>query len=466
MPTVDPQPPVPDELRNLFRGSVVGSADPDYDEARSVWNGMIDRRPLAIVRAADLDDVRAGIRLARDRGLPLAIRGGGHNVAGNATVDAGIVLDLGGLKVIDVDPGSTTVRVDPGVTLGDIDRATERYGLAVPMGVVSQTGIAGLTLGGGFGWLVRAHGLTVDNLIAADVMTAAGELTRATETENADLFWGLKGGGGNFGVVTSFTFRAHPLPPKIFGGNLIYEQTRWHEALVAWRDWTAKLDDRMTSIISFLVPPPELEMGDRALMLLGFAWSGPDHDEGERILSPLRTAAPADTELIEPTRWVEWQSASDAFLSKGVRAYWKNAFFQALDDRMIDTLIEHASAQTWLGTGTDLHHMGGAFGRVPEAATPFPNRSANYWLNIYGFWADATDDDHHSAWVRSLHGAATPHSMAGAYVNALAHDGDRANPRQLAEAAYGPEKLERLITLKRKYDPENLFRLNHNIPPD
>ena len=466
MATVDDQLPAPDELRGMFHGSVVLTGDPDYDEARSVWNGMIDRRPFAIVRAADLYDIRAAIGIARDRGLPLAIRGGAHNVAGNATVDAGLVLDLGGLKAIDVDPDARTVRVDPGVTLGDIDRATEPHGLAVPMGVVSQTGIAGLTLGGGFGWLVRAHGLTVDNLIAADVMTASGELVHTDETERSDLFWGLKGGGGNFGVVTSFTFRAHPLGPKIFSGNLIYELPRWREALVAWRTWTADLDDRMTSIISFLVPPPEFELGDRVLMLLGFAWSGTDHGEGARILSALRTVAPADTELVEPARWVDWQSAADSILTKGVRAYWKNSFIQTLDERMIDTLIEHAGAQTWIGTGTDLHHMGGAFSRVPEAATPFPNRSANYWLNIYGFWADATDDVHHIGWVRALHGATTRYSMAGTYVNALAQDGDRADPRQLAEAAYGREKLERLITLKRKYDPGNVFRLNHNIPPD
>ena len=465
MTTADRKLPGSDELRRQFRGDVVLSGDPEYDDVRSVWNGMIDRRPLAIVRAADIDDIRAAIGLARDTGIPLAIRGGGHNVAGNATVDDGLVLDLGGLKRIDVDPEARTVRVDPGVTLGDVDRATEPFGLAVPMGVVSETGIAGLTLGGGFGWLTRVHGLTVDNLLAADVMTASGELVHATETVNRDLLWGLKGGGGNFGVVTSFTYRAHPLGPTVFSGNLIYERPRWHEALLAWRDWTADLDDRMTSIISFVVPPPEFEMGDRVLMLLGFAWSGTDHEEGARVLAPLRAAAAPDSELVEPARWVDWQSASDSILHKGVRAYWKNAFFQRLDDATIDTVIEHASAQTWLGTGADLHHMGGAFGRVAEDATPFPNRSANYWLNIYGFWADAANDDHHIAWVRALHRASGASSMSGSYVNALTQDGDRKDPRQLAEAVYGAEKLERLIALKRKYDPENLFRLNQNIPP-
>jgi FAD/FMN-containing dehydrogenase len=403
--------------------------------------------------------------LARERGLPLAIRGGGHNVAGNATVDDGIVLDLGGLKRVDVDAEARIVRVDPGVTLGELDLATEPFGLAVPVGVVSKTGVAGLTLGGGFGWLLRARGLTVDNLIAADVMTANGKIVHASETENPDLLWGLKGGGGNFGVVTSFTFRAHPLGSPIFGGNLIYERLRWEEALRAFRDWTIDLDERMTSIITFLKPPPEFEMGDHVLMLLGFAWAGPDHAEGERALAPLRAAAPPDNELVEPTRWVDWQAASDVVLPKGVRAYWKNAFFEGLDDALIEALIEHAGAQTWIGTGTDLHHMGGAYAEVPEADTPFPNRGAGFWLNIYGFWADGADDEHNIAWVRGLHAATTPLAMAGSYVNALGQEGGRPDARQAAMAAYGPEKLERLIALKRKYDPENLFRLNHNIPP-
>jgi FAD/FMN-containing dehydrogenase len=386
-------------------------------------------------------------------------------VAGNSTVDDGIVLDLGGLTAIEVDPEARTVQAQPGATLGDLDRATEPFGLAVPVGVVSMTGIAGLTLGGGFGWLVRSHGLTVDNLIAADVMTADGEVVHASETENPDLLWGLKGGGGNFGVVTSFTFRAHPLASPIFGGNFIYERPRWGEALRAFRDWTVELDDRMTSIVTFLVPPPEFEMGDQALMLLGFAWDGADHAEGEHALAPLRAAAPPDTELVEPTRWVDWQSATDGVLPKGVRAYWKNAFIERLDDTFLDALVELAGAQTWVGTGTDLHHMGGAYGRVPEADTPFPNRAAGFWLNIYGFWADPSDDDHHIAWVRGLHGATTPYAMAGSYINALGQEGGRADPRQAAMAAYGPEKLERLIALKRRYDPQNLFRLNHNIPP-
>jgi hypothetical protein len=221
----------------------------------------------------------------------------------------------------------------------------------------------------------------------------------------------------------------------------------------------------MSSIVTFLVPPPEFEMGAQVRMLLGFAWAGSDHAEGERAVAPLRTSAPPDVELLQPTRWVDWQSESDPILPKGVRAYWKNAFFERFSDKLQEVLIQHAGSQTWLGTGADLHHMAGAFGRVAETDTPFPNRSAGYWLNIYGFWADQADDEHHTAWVRGLHAATAPHSMAGAYVNAFAQDRGL-DGRDQARAIYGAAKLNRLVELKRRYDPGNLFRLNHNIPPD
>lgn len=448
-----------------FHGRVIAVGDPAYDEARRVWNGMINRRPLAIVQATGVDDVRRGIVLARELDLPLAIRGGGHNVVGNATVDDGLVLDLGELRLVEVDPGSRTVRAGGGATLGDIDRATETYALAVPMGVVSKTGIAGLTLGGGMGWLIRKHGLTADNLLAAEVVTSTGDLIQASATENSDLLWGLKGGGGNFGVVTSFTFRAYPLGPRVYGGNLIYQLPHWRSAMLAFRDWTADLDTRMTSIISFLVPPPEFELGDQVALLIGYAWADSDFDAGERVAAPLLAAAPPDVALVEPTHWVEWQSSVDFALPKGVRAYWKNAFLGPLDDALIDVLIDRGSRQTWRGTGVDLHHFGGAYAQVAEDATPFPNRGAPFWLNIYGFWQDAADDSHHTAWVRDLHAAVTPWSRSGAYINAETRDAGPRDARQQALDVYGPAKLERLVALKSRYDPQNLFRLNHNIPP-
>jgi len=451
------------KLRAALTGQTLMAGEAGYDEARNVWNGMIDRRPSLIVQAASPGDVTPTIALARETGLPLAIRGGGHNVAGNGTVDGGIVLDLGALNTVEVDPASRAVRVGSGATLGDIDRATEPFALAVPVGVVSGTGIAGLTLGGGVGWLTRPYGLTIDNLVSANVVLATGEHVRASDTENPDLFWGLRGGGGNFGVVTSFTFRAHPLDPDAFAGTLIYERPRWPEALRSYVEWTDDAPDDVTTIITFMVPPADWDLGDQVLMFLGFAWAGSDRAEGGAAIGRLQAVCPADVAVTDPTRWVAFQSAFDASLPKGVRAYWRNASFDRFDGPMIDTLVERCGAQTWVGTAADIHHMAGAFGRVAEDATAFPNRSAQFWLNVYGFWPDADDDAARTAWVKGLSDSMQPHAMAGQYVNFLGQDETDAHRKALA--AYGPAKLSRLGALKRHYDPENVFRINHNIPP-
>lgn len=445
-------------------GSVIQPSDAAYDDARRVWNGLIDRRPVAVVRARAVGDVAPTIRLARDLGLPLAIRGGGHNVAGNGTVDGGIVLDLGSVNSVDVDAAAGEVRVAPGATLGDIDRATERHGLVVPTGVISGTGIAGLTLGGGVGWLTRAYGLTADHLLAADVVTSAGELVRATATENEDLLWGLKGGGGNFGVVTSFTFRAFTLGPIVFTGTYIYGQDQWTVALRAYAAWSAELPDPLTTIATFMVPRPDWDLGSDPVLLLGWSWASQDLGEGERQVERLRAAAPPMAAIVDPVTWTTWQSAADGLFPKGSRAYWKNTSFDRLTEDTIEILVRHAREQTWLGTGFDVHHMGGAYGRVPEDATPFPNRSAGYWLNIYGFWSDPADDSTRTAWIRGFAAAMEPYASGGQYVNFLGQEAGR-DARQAALAVYGPAKLERLSALKRRFDPDNVFRLNHNIPP-
>jgi len=450
-------------LRKAVRGRVISPEDAGYEEARRVWNAMIDRRPRVIVQAADAGDLAPTIALARSTGWPLAIRGGGHNVAGNGTVDDGIVLDLGRLNGVEVDPEARLARVGAGATLADIDAATEPYALAVPIGVVSGTGIGGLTLGGGVGWLLRPYGLTIDNLQGADVVLATGEQVRASATENQDLFWGLRGGGGNFGVVTSFTFRAHPLDHDVFAGTLIYEQPRWQEALEAYAAWTADLPDELTTLVTFMVPPADWELGDRVLMFVGFAWAGADRSEGTGWIDRLQATCSADVAVLDPTRWRAFQSGFDAAMPKGVRAYWRNASFDRLDRQMIATMIDHLGRQAWVGTAADLHHMGGAYGRIPEDATAFPTRSAMFWLNFYGFWRDAADDAARTAWVKGSSDAMQPFAMAGEYVNFLGVDD--ADPRRKALAAYGPAKLERLMALKRRYDPDNLFRINHNIPP-
>lgn len=459
-------------LARTVRGTVIGPDDADYDEARSVWNAMIDRRPAAVLRAGDVADVVPALEFAERHGLPVALRGGGHGVAGHGTVDDGLVLDLGALRDITVDVDTGTVTVGPGATLADLDRATTAHGLAVPVGVVSATGVAGLTLGGGLGWLTRAYGLTVDNLLAADVVTADRHTVRASAEENPDLLWGLKGGGGNFGVVTSFTFAAHPLPPTVLCGNLVYFRHRWEQALRAFARWTQDLPDEMTAIITLLTPPPDWDLGSEPALIVGFAWAGPDHGDGLDCADELAGMAPPDAEEVGPTAWTDWQSAVDTTFPPGVRAYWKNAGILRLDEAFMSVLCARGAEQTWQGTAFDLHHMGGAFRRVDSQATAFPDRTPEYWLNVYGFWDSAADDARNIAFVRGLARDAEPSSGGSQYLNFMAGEPGGPSPRprdedawRRAAALYGAGKLDRLADLKRRYDPANAFRLNHNIPP-
>ena len=454
-----------DDLRSRLAGTVVGPGDPTYDEARRVWNGMIDVRPRAIVRAGSSDDVDLVIAAARRAALPLAVRGGGHNIAGHGTVEGGVVLDLGDLREVHVDPGSRLVTVGPGATLVDVDAATAPHGLAVPLGVIGATGIAGLTLGGGVGWLTHSDGLTADHLGAADLVTATGEHLHVDEESHPDLLWGLRGGGGNFGVVTSFTFRARPLPSPVYAGNLVYRRASWPTALRALADWTGSgLPDEMNVIATFLAPPPMLGLGEGTVLIIGFAWTSPDHEAGRAVVERLLAQAPPDVDEIGPVPWTQWQTAMDAVFPKGSRGYWKNLSFSALDDDVVDVLVAHAGEVTWLGTGIDIHHMEGAFGRVPEDATAFPNRSARYWLNIYGFWQDPEDDERLSAFARRLHAAMQPFAEQGEYVNFLGAE-DAASADERALRSYGDRTHRRLVELKNRYDPENVFRGNHNIVP-
>ncbi|WP_226909653.1 FAD-binding oxidoreductase [Georgenia ruanii] len=472
MSTSAPGPKL-EALTRRVGGAVCRAGDPGYEEARRVWNGMVDRRPLAVVRAATAGDIGAVVEFAKETGLPLAVRGGGHGVAGNGTVDGGIVLDLGSLDFVSVDPGSGTVRAEPGATIADVDAATAVHDLAVPLGVVSTTGIAGLTLGGGIGWLTRAHGLSIDNLLAADVVTAGGGTLHASAEENPDLFWGIRGGGGNFGVVSAFTFRADPLPHEVLAGNLVYGEERWLDALLAWEEWTRALPDAMQSIVTFFVPPPSWELGSEPLMVVRFAWAGPDHAEGAAVLAQLRAAARPDGEVVGPMAWTAWQSVADELFPRGSRAYWKNTSFDRMADDVVETLVLRAGEQRWRGTGFDIHHMGGAYGRVPEDATAFPTRAARFWLNVYGYWQDAADDGARVAFVRGLATDMEPFATGGTYTNFLGAEApgpderraQQVDRRAQAAAVWGPDALERLVALKRRYDPGNLFHLNHNIPP-
>lgn len=452
------------ELDERIAGSVIQPQDPGYDETRAVWNGMIDLHPRAVVRAGAVTDIEAVLDAARRSGLPLAVRGGGHNIAGHSNVEGGLVLDLGPLRRVEVDAERRLVTVGPGATLRDVDQATAPHGLAVPLGVISSTGVAGLTLGGGVGWLTRSNGLSLDNLDSADVVTASGEHLHASEQENPELFWGLRGGGGNFGVVSSFTFRARPLPAGVLGGNFFYRPEHWKGALGAFDRWTQDLPEEMNPITSFLVLPPEFEMGDAPWMVAGFAWSAENHEPGLELIERLRQAAPPDAEEVGPVAWLEWQSAMDSLFPKGSRGYWKNVSFSRLDEEAIDVLVGFASEVTWAGTGIDIHHMQGAFGRVPEEATAFPNRAAKYWLNIYGFWQDAAEDARLSDFARKAHASMQPFAEHGQYVNFLGAERGQ-DMTEAARQAYGPATYERLVALKNRFDPDNLFRLNHNIVP-
>jgi FAD/FMN-containing dehydrogenase len=452
------------QLRGRLTGDLIDRSDPRYDEARRVWNGMINRRPIAVVQAGSSADIAPTLALASQQGLPLAVRGGGHNVAGNGTVDDGLVLDLSRLNGVDVDADARTVRVAAGATLAQVDRATEPVNLAVPIGVVSGTGIAGLTLGGGVGWLTRAHGLTVDNLLSAEVVTVAGETVTASATENPDLFWGLRGGGGNFGVVTEFTFRAHPIPSLPLTGTFVYPAPLWEGALTAYARWTSDLPDELTSVLTFTVPPPIMGLGSDPLMLVGYAWASEDTARGAEVVDRLRRAAPPAVEADEPVSWAAWQSSVDPVFPKGSRGYWRNSSFDRLDPDVIGALMRRGAEQTWMGTGFDIHHLGGAFGRVPEDATPFPSRAARYWLNIYGFWAEPADDDARKGFIRAFGDEVEPLGSGGRYLNFLGEEPE-ADPVQQAQQVYGVSKLQRLAILKRDYDPQNLLRQNHNILP-
>ncbi len=455
------------DLRGRLAGSVIEPKDPRYDQVRAVWNGMIDRHPRAVIQAGAVGDIDPVLDTARRTGLALAVRGGGHSIAGHSTVEGGLVLDLGALRYVEVDAGRRLVSVAPGARLADVDRATAAHGLAVPLGVVSATGVAGLTLGGGVGWLTRTHGLSLDNLVSAEVVTAGGEHLRASERENPELFWGLRGGGGNFGVVSSFTFRAHPLPAEVLCGVLFYRPERWRDALQAFGRWTQDLPEEMNSVADFMVLPPESGMGGEPWMLVDCVWASRDHEAGRQLIDRLRTAARPDAEDITPTAWPAWQSATDAVFPQGSRSYLKNQPVSALGEELIDVVVEVAAAVTWFGTGISVYCMGGAFGRVPEDSTAFPNRSAGYWLEVFGFWPDPAQDERLTEFARTASARFQPFAAPGQYVNFIGPepvDGVAA-AAEAARRAYGAEKYDRLVALKNRYDPENLFRLNHNIIP-
>ncbi|HMA06995.1 MAG TPA: FAD-binding oxidoreductase, partial [Ramlibacter sp.] len=409
-----------------------------------------------------LDVVRA-VNFARQNGLALAVKGGGHHIAGSALCDDGVVIDLSGMKAVHVDPERRLATVEGGATLADVDAATQAHGLAVPVGINSTTGIGGLTLGGGFGWLSRKHGMTIDNLESAEVVTAAGEIVRASASENADLFWALRGGGGNFGVVTSMEFRLHPAGPLVFAGPVFYAGAAAAEVLRGWRDLTETMPDQLTTLANILIAPPvpflpEAVHGQLVVGILG-VYAG-NVEDGAKAAQPLRTLGEPLADLMGPMPYTAIQSLLDPLWAAGAQNYFTGAFLSGLTDETIDTLLARHACGRAPVRELHLHHCGGAMARVPAAATAFAHRNAAYVLNIIARSPEREGFPEHVGWARATHQAVDPWTTGGAYVNFTSESG-----ADKVQASYPPDTYARLVTVKDRYDPTNLFQLNQNIRP-
>ncbi|MDP9249876.1 MAG: FAD-binding oxidoreductase [Chloroflexota bacterium] len=451
-----------EELRQSVRGTVVAPEDADYDAARAVWNGMIDRRPALVVRCVDVADVVAAVQFARSQGLEIAARGGGHSLPGFSTTDGGLVIDLSPMRAVSVDgPGRRAV-VEGGATWADVDQATQASGLAVTGGLVSTTGVGGFTLGGGVGWLMRRHGLASDNLIGAEVVTADGSVVRATESENADLLWGLRGGGGNFGVVTSFEFRLFPVGPTILGGPVFYPGEQVVDVLRGWRDATAAMPDDLTTLVSLgsappIPPVPESWHGQAVATVIG-AYAGAIAD-GQAPAGPLRTLGDPIVDLLGELPYVALQSLVDPGWGAGARNYFTALFLSGLPDAAIDVLAAAHQSRPSPFNEIHLHQMGGAAARVGADASAFGNREAPFLMNIVARWLEQADDERELAWARDLRAAMQPFATGATYVNFLGL-GDAG-----VRDAYDAERFARLGDLKHRWDPTNAFHLNQNIAP-
>jgi FAD/FMN-containing dehydrogenase len=450
-------------LSRHFRGALTRPGDAAYDAQRRIWNGAIDRRPALIARCTGAADVRAAVGFARERELVVALRGGGHNVAGTAVCDGGIVVDLSPMKGTWVDPRARVARAQPGLLWGEFDHETQPFGLATPGGIVSHTGIAGLTLGGGLGWLMRRHGLTSDNLLSADVVTADGAIVRASAEENADLFWGLRGGGGNFGIVTSFEYRLHAVGPTVLAGVILHPAAMAREVLSFYRDYIASAPDELMTIVVLRMAPPAPFLPEsihgQPVVIIAVCWAGPV-EEGERAIAPLRRFGEPLADLIRPTPYASHQALLDPSVPHGLGYYWKSEYLRPLSDALIDTLVAHAWPLPTPESYAAVFHMGGAVGREDPDGSAFEDRRATHAMTIDGVWSEPAASGTCIAWARGFWEAVRPHSTGRVYMNFLGEEGE-----DRVRAAYGTAKYERLRALKRKYDPTNFFRMNQNIVP-
>ncbi|MFD9724454.1 FAD-binding oxidoreductase [Streptomyces sp. NPDC059072] len=456
-----------DELAKAFRGPLVRPGDDGYEEDRRVWNGSVDRRPALIAHCTGAADVIAAVRCAGPSGpaagLPLAVRSGGHSFPGQSVCDDGIVIDLSLMKGIRVDPEARTVRAQAGVLLGELDHETQAFGLAVPAGIVTHTGLAGLTLGGGIGWLMRKYGLTIDQLLSVDLVTADGTLLKASADVDPDLFWGVRGGGGNFGIVTEFEFRLNPVGPVVLAGPVAWHMADSARLLRFYREWITDVpDDLTTAVVHRKAPslpyvPPELH--GKPVVMVVCCYAGPV-EEGERVLRPLRAWGPPPVlDLCAPKPFVQHQAMFDPSFPHGRWYYFKSCDVDRLGDEVIDVTAEHAARIVSPLTAFPIFQLGGAIGRVGEEETAFGRRTAGHTFNINGTCEGAEGFEREREWARGLWSALAPH-QTGVYANFLMEEGE-----DRVREAYGPEKYRRLRELKRHYDPGNLFRLNQNIPP-
>jgi FAD/FMN-containing dehydrogenase len=454
-----------DELAAVFAGDLLEPGDTGYDEVRCVWNGMFDRRPALIARCVDAEDVAGAVEFARSIGVTIAVRGGGHSAAGHGTCDGGVVIDLSPMKELRIDPQARTARAEAGLTWGEFDRATQDYGLAVTGGRFSTTGIAGLTLGSGSGWLERKCGLTADNLIAAEVITADGRQVVASAEENADLFWGLRGGGGNFGIVTAFHYRLHQVGPIVYGGLLISAPERAAEILRFMRDYMRDAPDDLGAGVAFINAPPEPfvppELHFQPVCAVIICWTGDDED-ADAVLAPIREVARPMLDMVQPMPYTALQSMLDAGAPHGINAYMKADFVAELTDEAIDKLADHGARRAGPMAQLLLEPMGGAIARTGEHETALGRRDVPWCYHALALWTEPTPEaaDAHVAWARSLADDLAPHATPGVYLNYTSDEGE-----DTVRSSYGSRKYARLVALKDRYDPHNLFRLNQNIAP-
>lgn len=455
----------PQELSDLadrLDGELLSPGSARYDETRTIWNAMIDRRPALIAACASEDDIVHAVRFASEHDLHTSVCGAGHNIAGNAVCEGGLMISLRDMTAVDVDAEARTVRVEPGATLGQLDAATQAHGLAVPTGINSTTGIAGLTLGGGFGWLSRKHGMTVDNLRSARVVLADGTLVTASASEHPDLFWAIRGGGGNFGVVTSFEFDAHPVGPEVLSGLIVHPFADAGKVLREYRRFVAGAPDEVTVWVVMRKAPPlpflPEEVHGTEVVVLAAMYAGAMED-GEAALAPLRAIGDPIADVIGPHPFVGWQQAFDPLLTPGERNYWKTHDFTELSDDLIDEVLGHVTTLPDPQSEVFFAQVGGAQSDVPDDATAYQGRGAAFIMNVHGRWSDPAKDDEVIGWSRALWHALAPYATGEAYVNFMSADEQDRVPD-----AYGSSHA-RLVEVKNRYDPRNFFRMNQNIRP-